>query len=440
MKIVHYVNQFFAGIGGEDSAGTGPELRDGAWDPGGSLATLLGDEHEIIATAICGDDYAASHPEFAAELVRRPASAAPRCRGRSRLHQRALRHGVRADRGGGQRGGTARAGLDASREPRPGRGRRHGGRRERPDLAPHAATRSTASRRRRCKVAAGEELTAQDGRIGPVARTNRLAQRSAAERAVALVLTRLGGDRDATEIPLPDFDRVTPAAPIADPAEALFALVTEGGFVPAGNPDRLESARATKWVRHSLDGLDSADERQLRVGARRVLHRSGPTPIPTASSRSTSPASWSARERSDACTASTSGRPATAPRSPTRAASGWSGPPSCAKRTSRRHPHRHLRNRHALRVNADEGAGARRDPHRAAVQPRLDRAARRRAAHRAHARHPVPDRRPGARVRGGARLAPAAARTGAPRGRHPGHASRRSSTAIRFNRSHMPYR
>jgi glycine reductase complex component B subunit gamma len=52
---------------------------------------------------------------------------------------------------------------------------------------------------------------------------------------------------------------VTPAAPVADPAESVFALVTEGGFVPAGNPDRLESARASKWVRYSLDGLDSAE-------------------------------------------------------------------------------------------------------------------------------------------------------------------------------------
>ena len=69
MRIVHYVNQFFAGIGGEDAAGTGPELRDGALGPGRRLATLLGDAHEIVATAICGDDYAASHPEFAAELV-----------------------------------------------------------------------------------------------------------------------------------------------------------------------------------------------------------------------------------------------------------------------------------------------------------------------------------------------------------------------------------
>ena len=109
-------------------------------------------------------------------------------------------------------------------------------------------------------MASGEQLTAKDGRIGPVARTNRMADTSAAERAVALVLTRLSGDKDATEIPLPDFDSVTPAAPIEDATTAVFALVTEGGFVPFGNPDRLESARASKWVRYSLDGLDSANE------------------------------------------------------------------------------------------------------------------------------------------------------------------------------------
>src|SRR5206468_5239071 len=57
----------------------------------------------------------------------------------------------------------------------------------------------------------------------------------------------------------PAFDQVIPAAPIADPAHALVALLTEGGFVPVGNPDRLESARATKWIRHSLEGHDSAE-------------------------------------------------------------------------------------------------------------------------------------------------------------------------------------
>ncbi len=259
MKIVHYVNQFFAGMGGEDSAGTGPELRDGATGPGRKLASLIGDEHEIVATAICGDDYAASHPEFAAELV-----AQARERGAEMVVAgpsfTSGRYGMACARIAAAASEAGLPALASMHPDNPGLGEAAGtavvqsgetARQMKESLERFAA----AAR----KIAAGEELTAQDGRIGPVARTNRMAQRNAAQRAVALLVTRLGGDRDATEIPLPDFDSVTPAAPIADAAEAVFALVTEGGFVPAGNPDRLESARATKWVRHSLDGLDSAE-------------------------------------------------------------------------------------------------------------------------------------------------------------------------------------
>jgi glycine reductase len=259
MKIVHYVNQFFAGMGGEDSAGTGPELRDGAVGPGRKLASLLGDEHEIVATAVCGDDYAASHADFAADLV-----AQAKERGAEMVIAgpsfTSGRYGMACAR---IAAAANEAGLPALASMHP----------ENPGLGEAAGTAVVESGQtaRRMKdslerfaaaariIAAGEELTAQDGRIGPIARTNRLAQRSAAERAVDLVLTRLSGDKDATEISLPDFDSVTPAAPVADVTDALIALVTEGGFVPAGNPDRLESARATKWVRHSLDGLDTVE-------------------------------------------------------------------------------------------------------------------------------------------------------------------------------------
>ena len=110
-------------------------------------------------------------------------------------------------------------------------------------------------------VASGEELTAKDGRIGPVARINRLAEHSAAERAVALVLTRLQRRQGRHRDPAPGLrQRHAGRARSPTSPRRSFALVTEGGFVPVGNPDRLESARATKWVRYSLDGLDSVDE------------------------------------------------------------------------------------------------------------------------------------------------------------------------------------
>jgi len=259
MKIVHYVNQFFAGIGGEDAAGTGPELRDGALGPGRRLASLLGDEHEIIATAICGDDYAAGHPEFAAELVTQA-----RERGAEMIVAGPAftsgRYGMACARIAAAACEAGLPALAAMHPDNPGLGEAAGAPLVESGLTARlmkdSLERFAAAAR---KIAQGDELTVQDGRIGPVARTNRMADRNAAERAVALVIARLGGDKDANEIPLPDFDQVTPAAPIADATDALFALVTEGGFVPAGNPDRLESARASKWVRYSLDGIDSAE-------------------------------------------------------------------------------------------------------------------------------------------------------------------------------------
>ena len=36
-KIVHYINQFFAGIGGEEKADYTPELREGVVGPGKGL-------------------------------------------------------------------------------------------------------------------------------------------------------------------------------------------------------------------------------------------------------------------------------------------------------------------------------------------------------------------------------------------------------------------
>ena len=117
------------------------------------------------------------------------------------------------------------------------------------------------------KLAAGEPLTRADGRAGRAARRNVLAEAPAAERAVDLLLARLGGDRERSEVPLPSFDRVTPAAPVDDPAAVTIALVTEGALVPDANPDGLESARAGRWLRYSLDGIDA-----LPPGGWRSVH------------------------------------------------------------------------------------------------------------------------------------------------------------------------
>ena len=58
IKVVHYINKFFAQIGGEEKADYPAEIRVGeVVGPGLALTQNFKDEAEIIATVICGDSY-----------------------------------------------------------------------------------------------------------------------------------------------------------------------------------------------------------------------------------------------------------------------------------------------------------------------------------------------------------------------------------------------
>ena len=101
MKAVHYLNQFFAGMGGEEQAETPPTRLDGAVGPGRGLAAAL-EGVEIVATLACGDDYFAEHEnqalaallEMLAEIEPDVLVAGPAVRlGPVRLRLRALRGG-----------------------------------------------------------------------------------------------------------------------------------------------------------------------------------------------------------------------------------------------------------------------------------------------------------------------------------------------------------
>lgn len=50
-KLVHYINQFFAGIGGEDKADVSPEVRDGIVGPGMAFKAAFNGEAEIVAAS-----------------------------------------------------------------------------------------------------------------------------------------------------------------------------------------------------------------------------------------------------------------------------------------------------------------------------------------------------------------------------------------------------
>ncbi len=260
-RVVHYINQFLAGVGGEDSAGQGPELLEGPAGPGKKLAELLGDEHEIVATVWCGDDHA---PGAAPEIVELIQGAEPDLVVAGPAFTSG-RYGLACAR---VAAAAAAAGIPAVAAMHP----------ENPGIDEAGAAPVVASGEAArlmgpaldvlcaavAKLLAGEPLTGDDGLVGLAPRQPRMADRNAAERAVELALTRLGGDRDATEVPLPRFDKVTPAPPVRDLASATVAILTEGALVPDDNPGALESARATKWLRYSLAGLEGLEPGQWR--------------------------------------------------------------------------------------------------------------------------------------------------------------------------------
>src|SRR4030042_2518038 len=69
LKMVHYLNQFFGGIGGEDKANIGPQVKEGAVGPGRVAQQALVENGSIIATVICGDNYFTEKIEDSTEEV-----------------------------------------------------------------------------------------------------------------------------------------------------------------------------------------------------------------------------------------------------------------------------------------------------------------------------------------------------------------------------------
>ena len=75
-----------------------------------------------------------------------------------------------------------------------------------------------------------------------------------------MLIDRLNDKEIETELPMPVFDQVDPAPAIKDLSKATIALVTSGGIVPVGNPDRIQSASAQKWGKYDVNGKDGLFE------------------------------------------------------------------------------------------------------------------------------------------------------------------------------------
>ena len=333
MTVVHYLNQFFAGLGGEEAAGHEPVRIDGAAGPGrGLVAAGL----EIDVTLACGDDRFGEHEEESLArllawldeirpdvLVCGPSFGSGRygyaC---GSLAREAGRRGIPVVSGMTPDSPGVLAAEGAAYIVPTG-----------PNVASMRAVLPViASLARAWPPASRSDRAEDEGYLPRGLRTNVRSDRTGAERAIDLLLAKIGGDV-RTEV-VPRGDRVPPPPAVPDVTTVKLALVTEAGCVPQGNPDRLPTRHANVWLRYPLDG----STRWRPVPTSRCTPgstRPPRTPTRTGWCRSTRCASSRPRVGSGRCmTCSTRRRASTRP-SPRRRSSGVRSRRSSGTRASR---------------------------------------------------------------------------------------------------------
>ncbi len=271
-KAIHYINQFFAGIGGEDTADYKPEIREELIGPALALNSML--DAEVTHTIICGDNYMGSNTDEAVKeilgfledkefdiFVAGPAFQAGRygvaCGNICKAVKEKFGVPVLTSMN------VENPGVEMFKK----------------DMHIFEGGKSAAKMREDVKVIAdfgnkilrGEPTGSADEEgffpRGIRAQAWLESGKPAAERGVEMLIKKLNDQPFETELPIPAPDMVAVAKPIADLSKAKIAMMTTGGIVPVDNPDRIQSASATRWGRYDVSKVD-----RLEGGVYKTIH------------------------------------------------------------------------------------------------------------------------------------------------------------------------
>jgi len=261
MRIAHYLNQFFGGIGAEEHAGKGLTIRDGAVGPGKLFESLLGANDQVVFTFICGDNYAVENQaELTAAVLEKLRAkkvdlfVAGPCfeAGRYGMAAGALCRAVQSELG--------IPAVAAMSEGNPG-----------VDLHRDAlyiidSGSSTVKMRevlakmaklgRKLIVGDAIGVPAEEGYFRRGWLRDQLVEKTAATRLVDMLLAKMRGEPFESEMPPTAFVPVPIPAAVKDMSKAKVMLITDGGLVPKGNPDRIEGTAATRWGSYNIEGRD----------------------------------------------------------------------------------------------------------------------------------------------------------------------------------------
>lgn len=271
-KAVIYVNQFFGQIGGEEQAGIPPQIHEAQIGPAMQFAKEL--DAEVTHTIICGDNYMGSNTEEAVGTIlgmlggkefdiflAGPAFQAGRYTVACGTICRAVK----------EKFGVPVVTSMNSETPGVNMFKKDmyilkGG-----NIASKMRMDVRAMAKIANKLLKGETVGCADEE-GYFARGIRHQiwrsdEKPASERMVEMLLKKLNGEPFETELPIPKRDMVPIAPAVRDLKEAKIALVNTGGIVPADNPDRIQSASATRWGRY-----DISDTEVLKGGEYKTIH------------------------------------------------------------------------------------------------------------------------------------------------------------------------
>jgi len=273
LKIVHYVNQFFGQIGGEDKSEVGFSLEKKPVGPGIAVQNELGDTGEIVATLICGDNHFVGdldkHAEEGLKMIEEfepdifiagPAFNAGRyglaCGAMCKAVSEKLHIPV----------------LSGMNKENPG-----------VDLYQKDAYIVKTSDNVKEMVSViknilkltyallenkpNPELVNRDPIPSPYEYDyfprgfvkNVHTEQTTAERSVDLLLKKLRKEPFESDVVKPIFLKVKPAEAVKDMKGAKLAFVTDGGIIPPDNPDKLESRACRVWGEYKLDKLFPTD-------------------------------------------------------------------------------------------------------------------------------------------------------------------------------------
>lgn len=271
-KAIVYINQFFGQIGGEDKADFEPEIHEGKVGPAMAMAGAL--HAEITHTIICGDNCMGSRTDWAVETILRmledkefdifiagPAFQAGRYTVACGTICKAVKERFSVPV------------VTSMNEETPGVNMfkkdmyiLKGG-----NIASKMRKDVKAMVQLANKILDEEPMgsAAEEGYFARGIRHQawRKDGKPACERMRDMLIKKLNGEPFETELPIPKIDRVPIAPAIADLKHAKIALVNTGGIVPVDNPDRIQSASATRWGRYDVTGSDA-----LKGGEYKTVH------------------------------------------------------------------------------------------------------------------------------------------------------------------------